>query len=209
MDTPSNTTTNNVNSSRKCMKKRRRWSTKTRKVVAQGLINMAEARREIVNALQLHRSSSSSVSKSPSKLVEMNSSQYDQKSNNHYSPLIVPEPKGSSTTNFTSNYNAAGDENIEFEWPEIDRSFSSSSYSWWSSFLDSLDKNNKGCSRGVIASCKKVDNTFGTSYYDDFDTINEEGRVNIEGPFMETNSNDQNPFADEWLIVPTAEEKDI
>lgn len=157
---------------------RRRSQSYTRKSAhLNRLIDMAEARREIVNALHLHRLSSSSTPGTAG-----NGSWTSQNSYQLTESMPLPEPTWSTTPPTVVCAPVPSVEVLDFDWPEN----MCSSYTWWIGFLNSL--NCKGNSELM------VENSLGK---DD---------LNVEKPYLGTND-DESPFLDEWLIFPAAEDQ--
>ncbi|KAL0426188.1 UNVERIFIED_CONTAM: hypothetical protein Slati_2793600 [Sesamum latifolium] len=176
-------------------RKRTRRRSHTRKAaLSSSFINMAEARREIVNALQLHRSSSASVVRihhqNPSLLSNSrNHNYYNQLTESM--PMPSPQPTWSTTAPSVSSL-CAPVEVLEVEWYDNQ----SSSYAWWIGFLNSLDGKSGGgkefmSSSEVEGPCLE------------FDT-----RDDVEKSAPDAN-HDQSSFTitDEWLIFPAAGEE--
>ncbi|KAL2479270.1 Uncharacterized protein Adt_32236 [Abeliophyllum distichum] len=162
---------------------RRRSQSHTRKSHLDRLINKAEARRDIVNALYHHRLSSSSTAAASGTVRNTTSQNFYQLMES----MPIPEPTWSTTAPTVLCAPVPSVEVLEFEWPEN----MSSSHSWWIGFLNSLDgkenselimENSKGC--GQIS-----DNS------------------SVEKPYLDANDDDS-PFLDEWLIFPAAEDHD-
>lgn len=144
---------------------------------------MAEARREIVNALQLHRSSSSA-----SHVVKINNPAILSSQNCYHQltdSMPIPEPTWSTTAPAVLCAPVPSMEVLEVEWFDN----VSSSYSWWISFLNSLDgkkgaSESKESSEGLLPCLDATDVEKSAS-----------------------DANDHSPFTDEWVIFPAAEEQ--
>ncbi|CAI9782350.1 unnamed protein product [Fraxinus pennsylvanica] len=115
---------------------RRRSQSHTRK--SAHLINMAEARRDIVNALHLHRLSSSSTSGTAG-----NSTWTSQNCYQLMESMPIPEPTWSTTPPAVMCAPVPSVEVLEFGWPEN----MSSSYTWWIG---------RGSSVKSFEDCKKI-----------------------------------------------------
>lgn len=183
---------------RKPMKRR----SHTRKVPRESVINMAEARRQIAHALQLHRSSLSSMSVAePSGCYGF---QFEKKpmfsGSQHFCYSIwesmpVPQPTWSTTAPCVLRSPVAPIEEQEiFEWGD-----GQASYAWWLGFLKALDVNSSneteypnaesgsavGMSSMVLTQCQ-------------------DGLESGEALFLE--ASEHGSFADEWLIIPISED---
>ncbi|KAJ4704316.1 formin-F-like [Melia azedarach] len=158
-------------------------------------INMAEARREIVQALQLHRSSLSSASAtttttSAAVSVFGNSSQCCYYSLTESMP--VPEPIWSTTAPAilpatAAAPQAAAMESLEFEWGESQ----AGAYSWWLGFLKTLDGKNND-----------VENSKYQQHLEKFvmgNSCKVFGYQDSSKPGEEHNS-----YPEEWLMIPTS-----
>ncbi|KAJ8533121.1 hypothetical protein K7X08_016010 [Anisodus acutangulus] len=165
---------------------------------------MAEARREIVHALHLHRSSSFNNPKNyPLFGQRVNSQQY------YYSivesmpipqptwsttapaihtapPLLPPPPPPSSSTG---------------EVPEFD---------WWIGFLKSLDGKTSESSNGEVVILKYLpleeDILMGNSKA--FSQL-QDGLKNESPKCIDANDDPSHQFPDEWLIIPTADDDHV
>ncbi|KAK4392358.1 hypothetical protein Sango_2013600 [Sesamum angolense] len=171
-------------------RKRTRRRSHTRKAsLSSTFINMAEARREIVNALQLHRSSSASVVR-----IHQNPSLLSNSRNhNYYNQLTesmpIPQPTWSTTAPAVSTL-CAPVEVLEVEW--YDNQYSSS-YAWWIGFLNSLDGKSGG-GKEFMESCEGACLEFDT-------------RDDVEKSAPDANDQSTSTFTDEWLIFPAAAEE--
>ncbi|PIN26325.1 hypothetical protein CDL12_00911 [Handroanthus impetiginosus] len=166
-------------------RKRTRRRSHTRKAALRSsFLNMAEARREIATALQLHRSSSASVVKINTPLI-LSSTSHNQ---NYYHQLTdsmpMPEPTWSTTAPAVLCAPVPPMEVLQFEWFDN----LSSSYSWWMGFLNSLD--------GKNGTNESMEISEGLSPCLD--------ATNVEKSAPD--ANDHSPFTDEWLIFPAADE---
>lgn len=137
---------------KKKLQRKPRRRTQRRKLLlpSDSPMDMAEARREIVNALHIHRSCSrhnhyyKSQENTNSNTTATSASSSSQL---HY-PLAesvrLPEPVWSTTEpNSSAEVEEQEGEVVvleEFDWPESNY-VSSSSYTWWLGFLNSLDSN--------------------------------------------------------------------
>lgn len=166
----------------------------TRRVSKDCVIDMAEARREIVHALHLHRSSSSGTKRENTILGNNNVNKPNLTVGSQFYcyPLVntlpTPEPIWSTTApSILAAAPAPVVEELEFEWGENESSSSSSSssWSWWLGFLKTLDKNNDS---NCVEEELNVDNF----------VVEKSGDLS----FVEQ-SDDLGSFPDEWLVVPT------
>lgn len=116
-----------ADSPRKSGRKRTRKRAYTRKAsLSTTFINMAEARREIVNALHLHRSSTArNNAPAPTHHHQLTDS------------MPLPEPTWSTTAPAVICAPLPAVEVLEVEWFHNDVS---ASCSWWVAFLSSLDR---------------------------------------------------------------------
>ncbi|KAK4432233.1 hypothetical protein Salat_0985400 [Sesamum alatum] len=163
-------------------RKRTRRRSHTRKAsLSSSFINMAEARREIVNALQLHRSSTSASAVRTSLLTNISHNQLTES-------MPIPEPTWSTTA--PAVLCAHPVEVLEVEWYDNH----SSSYAWWMGFLNSLD--------GRKTSGVGMESSDGLGPCLELDTTSRD--VEKSAP---ADANDQTPFTDEWLIFPAAAEE--
>lgn len=156
-------------------------------------INYAEVRRQIFHALQLHRSSRSSSSSHAvagpqfKSLVES---------------MPLPEPVWSTTApsvlahtpSSSSSAAAANMEALEFEWGENQ----ASSYSWWISFLKTLDGNNAEKSKYPMP-LESSNWLFGQNQNSNYKVGDQETSL--------VDANDHSPSPDEWLMFPTTEDE--
>ncbi|XP_044461420.1 uncharacterized protein LOC123192824 [Mangifera indica] len=130
----------NNNSTRKPMRRRAH----SRRVPQDCTINMAEARREIVQALQLHRSSMKQTTKSTGILAVTATPFVASSSLCCYNSLTesmpLPEPIWSTTAPAISAAPPSVVESLEFEWGENQ----AASYSWWAVFDDHHDGSKLG-----------------------------------------------------------------
>ncbi|KAF5750762.1 hypothetical protein HS088_TW03G01101 [Tripterygium wilfordii] len=188
MDSHKTTTPTTAECPRKPMKRR----SNTRRVSKDSAINMAEARREIVHALHLHRSSASATRRENTILgnnYNVNKPNFIVGSPFYCCSLIntlpTPEPIWSTTAPSILAAPAPAEE-LEFEWGENE----SSSWSWWFGFLKTLDKNSD---RSCVEEESNADNIF----------MGKSGEMT----FVEQ-SDDQGSFPDEWLVIPTNYDED-
>ncbi|KAL8504929.1 hypothetical protein ACS0TY_016213 [Phlomoides rotata] len=144
-------------------------------------INTAEARREIVTALHLHRQSSKPVVPCSSSYNAQNYRRQLTES------LPVPEPTWSTTAPAVRCAPVPTLDVLEVEWFD---NVSSSSYSWWLGFLKSLDSKRDGVS--VSTECGNV---VGACLA---------GR---DGEGSDSGGGDPNLFLDEWVVFPAVEEE--
>ncbi|XVF76907.1 hypothetical protein PTKIN_Ptkin13bG0304900 [Pterospermum kingtungense] len=160
----------------------------TRKISQGCVINMAEARREITHALQLHRSKKPSYTYVGQERLDTCAT--STLSCGCYSlveamPIPIPEPVWSTTA---PSVPAAppGLEAMEFlEWGENEAE--ASSYTWWLGFLGALDGNN-------------VEKT--KNHFVDNSIIVKQEISSKHGD----GSSDQNASFDEWLMFPTTKD---
>ncbi|KGN58710.1 hypothetical protein Csa_002623 [Cucumis sativus] len=179
----------------------------TRKVPTEAVINMAEARRQIAEALQLHRSSLSSSSSTTTSMAEPSGCyvfQFEKKpivsGSQHFCYSImesmpVPQPTWSTTEPSVVRSPVAPMEEQEiFEWGD-----GQASYAWWLGFLKALDVNisndteyeNAGSGSAVGMSSMVL-------------TRCQDGLESGEALFLE--ASDHTSLADEWLIIPIGED---
>lgn len=195
---------NNTNKSDNYKLPRRKSSSHTRRFPQESVINMAEARREIVHALNLHRSSSSRVrstvatgeagaalptigNRPPAvgSLVGLCGVSYSLTES-----MPLPEPIWSTTAPSIPVEPPAPTESLEcFEWGGNQ----AAAYAWWLGFLKMLDGKNI---------CNNIDQNsrYPSSYLEKI--VN--GKLG-EGIFMD--ASDQNTCTDEWLIFPAIEDE--
>ncbi|KAA8517702.1 hypothetical protein F0562_015176 [Nyssa sinensis] len=175
---------------------------------------MAEARREIVDALQLHRSSSSSSScktwwghtivghvcncdsiRNPSDSI-ISCLQYCSSLSNNL-PL-GPEPTWSTTAPSIPATPPPPMEALEFEWAEN----LASSYTWWLGFLDTLDVKNTELSNNP-----SEENIIGEGNSRLFGQCPDHGSK-LDDIVLSLDANDQSSSnLDEWLTFPTSEDQ--
>ncbi|KAF5747656.1 hypothetical protein HS088_TW05G00383 [Tripterygium wilfordii] len=177
-----------------CPRKPMKRRSHTGRVSKDSAIDIAEARREIVTALHLHRSSS----KMENTILgnnNVNKPNFIVGSQLYCCSLIntlpTPEPIWSTTAPSVLAAPASPGEELEFELAENESS--SSSWSWWLGFLNTLDKNS--------------DRSWA-----------EEEPINADDIFMEKSgeksfveqSDDQiqGSFPDEWLVIPANYDED-
>lgn len=187
---------------RKPMKRR----SHTRKVPRETVINMAEARRQIAQALQLHRSSlSSSLSTTMSMAEPSGCYGYDEfekrgtifSDSQHFCYSIlesmpVPQPIWSTTAPSVLRLPVAPMEEQEiFEWGD-----GQASYTWWLGFLKALDVNSSNDT--------EYTNAESGSAVGMMSSMCQDGLESEEALFVE--ASDYSSFADEWLIVPITED---
>lgn len=163
-------------------------------------IDLAEARRQVYHALLHHRSSSKSSSKSS--FSSSSSSSHEVVINGPSTQLLesmpLPEPVWSTTAPSVlphvpySGGAAMEAADIEFEWGENQ----ASSYSWWLSFLKSLDGNNH-ITKNVHEE-SKYPLALGSSNW--FFGQRHGGNFKVE------EADEQSPSPDEWLMFPTTED---
>lgn len=156
---------------------------RSRKTTQNCLINTAEARREIVNALHIHRSASSSPSPSPS------SSRFPRKrcsmrrSTCNHGTIKPRITVASSQTIWSTTATANSTEDLEFEWVEN----GAASYAWWLGFLKSLDGKS-------TSSATEQSNQLEESLRKDNNSC------------RELISDEESSFTDEWLTIPPIDE---
>ncbi|KAJ9694094.1 hypothetical protein PVL29_009872 [Vitis rotundifolia] len=186
---------------------RRRSS--SRRASQSSFINVAEARREVASALNLHRSSSSPYSPSAS---SRRRSSYNYKygiskatvAGPQYccysllETLPLPEPTWSTTPPaiFAAPSIVATPpllEAIEFEWEE---SFTAS-YAWWLGFLKSLDGKSTEESKYPFEENVVMRNSWVFGQRQDGPKLG-------ESPCLD--ANDQSSYLDEWLMIPPTED---
>ncbi|CAL5422849.1 unnamed protein product [Camellia sinensis] len=145
-------------------------------------INVAQARRDIVNAFHLHRSSSSSCdygSQYCSSLLES---------------LPLPQPTWSTTPpSVLATPPPPPMEALEFECAEN----LASSYTWWLGFLKTLDGNNNTAQ--VVS-----------KYPFEEDIVTGMGyglKIGDPLPCLDGNDDHQSSSVDEWLTIPTVEDQ--
>lgn len=185
---------------------RRRSS--SRRASQSSFINVAEARREVASALNLHRSSSSPYSPSASSRRSSYNYKYGISKATVAGPqyccyslletLPLPEPTWSTTPPaiFAAPSIVATPpllEAIEFEWEE---SFTTS-YAWWLGFLKSLDGKSTEESKYPFEENVVMRNSwlFGQR---------QDGPKLGESPCLD--ANDQSSYLDEWLMIPPTED---
>ncbi|CAK9153745.1 unnamed protein product [Ilex paraguariensis] len=172
---------------------------------------MAEARREIVNALHLHRSTSSSTSCGtrwgPTMVANTCNIVVNKPpiaSSQQYYPLLdslslpaVPPTWSTTAPSLLPTITPPPMESLEFEWPKN----LSSSYAWWLGFLKTID----GKISTQVSKCPYGENI-----------VVSDSRVLGQFPGGSTELGDQppsldangpNPSPDDWLTVPTAEDQ--
>ncbi|KAK4834500.1 hypothetical protein QYF36_023866 [Acer negundo] len=170
---------------------RRRSSSTRRRVPQDSFINMAQARREIVHALHLHRSSSSRTTSSSSST-----------SATILESMPIPEPIWSTTQPSIPVVAApvvVAMEGFEFEWGSSENQ--ASSYSWWLGFLKALDSKNNN---NNINNNNIVDQNY--SKYPCLERIHHLIGSGGQDPDFVDASHDhdqQNSSPDEWLMFPT------
>ncbi|MCD7461035.1 hypothetical protein HAX54_045034 [Datura stramonium] len=164
---------------------------------------MAEARREIVHALHLHRSSSSSLNNSKNYALlgqRVNSQQY------YYSiveSMPIPQPTWSTTAPAIHTAPAAvpppPPSSSACEVPEFD---------WWIGFLKSLDGKKSGSSNGTEVVIQK--------YFPlEENILMENSKLLSQLPdglpnnLIDANDDPSHQFPDEWLIIPTADDNHV
>lgn len=188
---------------RKPMKRR----SHTRKVPREAVINMAEARRQIAQALQLHRSSLSSSFPTTTSMPEPSGCyvcEFEKKpifsGSQHFCYSIlesmpVPQPTWSTTAPSVLRSPVAPMEEQEmFEWGD-----GQASYAWWLGFLKALDVNS---SNDIEYQNAGSGNAVGMSSM--VLTQCQDGLESGEALFLE--ASDHTSFADEWLIIPIGED---
>ncbi|KAB2621867.1 hypothetical protein D8674_024049 [Pyrus ussuriensis x Pyrus communis] len=179
---------------------RRRFTTKRGSKTRD--VNAAEIRREILHAIQLHRSSSSSsssLSAAPEASAPPPPVFVGPRFDSLAEPMPLPGPVWSTTAPSVLPYasSSAAMEALEFEWGESQ----AASYSWWLGFLKTLDGKNAeksnyplplgssnwlfGQNQNSNSNCK-VDDDQDTAAL--VDTI------------------DQSHSPDEWLMFPNTED---
>ncbi|KAJ0088537.1 hypothetical protein Patl1_31473 [Pistacia atlantica] len=171
----------------------------TRRVPQDCIINMAEARREIVQALQLHRSSmkQTSTTKSTGIVAAASIPKVASSSQCCYYSLTesmpLPEPVWSTTAPTISAAPPAAMESLEFEWGENQ----ASSYSWWLGFLKTLD--GKIVEHSKYQHLEKINNAM------------ENSRVGFghqdSSKLGDGDGSDQNSSPDEWLMFPSYDDQ--
>lgn len=186
----------NNNSTRKPMRRRAH----TRRVPQDCIINMAEARREIVQALQLHRSSMKQTTKSTGILAVTATPFVASSSLCCYNSLTesmpLPEPIWSTTAPAISAAPPSVVESLEFEWGENQ----AASYSWWLGFLKTLDS--KIVEHSKYPHLEKISNVMENSraVFDD----HHDGSKLGDGDRDESG---QNSSPDEWLMFPSSDDQ--
>ncbi|GLT92792.1 hypothetical protein SLE2022_106100 [Rubroshorea leprosula] len=189
-------------SKRKSTRRRRRRS-HTRKVAGDCFINMAEARREILHALHLHRSSLSSSSTKPCEPAIIlggnngSGSGVDVVSSYNCCYWVVeamplPEPVWSTTAPSVPAGPPVTEEAgvVEFEWGENQNQ--AASYKWWLGFLKALDRKS---SEETKYPCLEDDIVFG-----------EQENLEVGEPNF-LSSGDQDSCLDDWLMFPATEDQ--
>ena len=188
---------------RKPMKRR----SHTRKIPRESVVKMAEARRQIAQALQLHRSSmasSFSTTMSMAEPIGCHGCEFEKKlmfsGSQHFCYSIlesmpVPQPTWSTTApSVLRSPEATMEEQEIFEWGD-----GQASYAWWLGFLKALDVDSSndteypnagngnavGMSSMVLTQCQ-------------------DGLESGEALFLE--ASDNTSFTDEWLIIPIGED---
>lgn len=183
------------NDSRGSKPMRRR--SQTRRMLQDSVINMAEARREIVQALQLHRSSTRTAA-ATSATVAASATTSSSAQCCYYSlteAMPIPEPIWSTTAPTIpaapSATAAAAVESLEFEWGESQ----AAAYNWWLGFLKTLDG--------------KISNVENYSKYPHSRVFGCQDNLKLgEGKFAVGASDDQqNTAPDEWLTFPTSDDQ--
>lgn len=175
------------NDSRGSKPMRRR--SQARRMLQDSVINMAEARREIVQALQLHRSSTRTAAATSAS----SSAQCCYYSLTEAMP--IPEPIWSTTAPTIpaapSATAAAAMESLEFELGESQ----AAAYNWWLGFLKTLDG--------------KINNVENYSKYPHSRVFGCQDNLKLgEGKFAVGASDDQqNTAPDEWLTFPTSDDQ--
>ncbi|KAH7553922.1 hypothetical protein JRO89_XS12G0078600 [Xanthoceras sorbifolium] len=174
----------------------RRRSRTRRRIPQDSVINMAEARREIVHALHLHRSSSSRTTSSSSSSATMLES------------MPLPEPIWSTTEPSIPAATppvAATMEELEFEWGENQ----ASSHSWWLGFLQALDSKKKIVDNYSKYPCLERITVMGNSrVFGHQDSCKlggeDEGPNFVDASHDHDQQNSSSP--DEWLMFPTTDD---
>ncbi|KAG8374467.1 hypothetical protein BUALT_Bualt11G0135200 [Buddleja alternifolia] len=168
-------------------------------LTSSNFINMAEARKQIVNALHLHRSSSSSAKSITNNVPAIVSSSNDDPHQYYYyhhqltDSMPIPEPTWSTTAPAVLCAPVPTMEMLEIDqwFDNLLSSSSSSSYSWWMGFLNSLDDKNNNANASSEVRLGQ--------YHCNLDAKNH--------PYSSPNSDDQCLVpTDEWLVFPAAEE---
>lgn len=155
---------------------------RSRKTAQDCLINTAKVRREIANALHIHRSaSSSSTSPSSSRFPRKRCSMRTSTCNHG---ILKPRiTVASSQTIWSTTATANNTEDLEFEWVEN----GAASYAWWLGFLKSLDGKN-------TAAAMEESNQL------------EESIVKDNSKCRELISDEESSFTDDWLTIPPIDE---
>ncbi|CAN4106171.1 unnamed protein product [Withania somnifera] len=190
-------------------RKRIRKYHKRKAPIINSYTDMAEARREIVHALHLHRSSSS-VSFNNTKNYALfgqrvNSQQY------YYSvveSMPIPQPTWSTTAPAIRtapvplpqpplpSYSAV-------EVPEFD---------WWIGFLKSLDGKKRGSSNGSEVVIQKYFPVEENIFMGNSKVLSQlQDGLNNDSPNSPIDASDDSShqFPDEWLIIPTADDDHV
>lgn len=155
---------------------------------------MAEARREIVQALQLHRSSTRPAAASTVTTSAATSSSAQCCYYSLTEAIPIPEPIWSTTAPTipaapSSATAAAAVESLEFEWGESH----ASAYNWWLGFLKTLDS--------------KINNIENYSTYPHSRLFGYQDNLKLgEGMFVDA-SDQQNTAPDEWLTFPASDDQ--
>ncbi|XP_009620569.1 uncharacterized protein LOC107811925 isoform X1 [Nicotiana tabacum] len=174
-------------------------------------IDMAEARREIVHALQLHRSSSSSPTPSinnPKKYTLLGQRAVSSQQYYYYSiveSMPIPEPTWSTTApailTTLPPLPPPPPPPLPFSSGEVPE------FEWWIGFLKSLDCK-KSASNGEVVIEKYFpleENVLMENPKAGFGQL--EHGLNSESPNCIDKNDDPNyQFPDEWLIIPTADD---
>lgn len=189
-------------------KPRRRTQRKKLLLPSDSPMDMAEARREIVNALHIHRSCSRHhhCYKSQENTNAIASSASSSSSQLHY-PLAesvrLPEPIWSTTEpNSSAEIEEQEQEVIVLDWPESNY-VSSSSYAWWLGFLSSLDSNIGANHHQILRTSEELSEVI------------TDNNNNIMNNNENENENEQNPSQDfvgsyhEWFSSITSGSEDI
>ncbi|KAL3629854.1 hypothetical protein CASFOL_026166 [Castilleja foliolosa] len=168
-------------------KKRARRRCYTRKApLINNFINMAEARREIVNALHLHRSNLSPSPPARRVHTHLNQKYYNQRQLTESIPNH-PEPTWSTTAPAVLCAPVPTVDVLEVEWFDN----ISASHSWWIGFLSYLD--------GKINEVRR-------------ESMEGLGPClvapNIENLSDASDADDQATFLEEWVVLPAGEKNE-
>ncbi|KAJ8753874.1 hypothetical protein K2173_000128 [Erythroxylum novogranatense] len=184
------------NSQRKAPLKRR---SQKRKATHDRVINMAEARREVAHALQLHRSAITSKDDIDTTSTSVASTVSEFYGCSVTNSLPTPDPVWSTTSPSVlaapPRVLGVGEPSpAGFEWGE---SAHDASYDWWRGFLKNLDSNPcvDNSSNNIVMSSTTV-----------FGQCQNISRVG-EPPLKVESSELISSFTDEWLIFPCTEDQ--